>query len=348
MKKSLLTSCTLGLFALGAMAQPTINLASVPGFGTTITTRDVDGTGINPGPAGANQTWNFTAYPDTGAPVSLTYVNPASTPFAVDFPNSNYAFESETIDGATNYGYYNLNASSFELLGNATANGDNTTQVISLSNPQTALSFPATFNSTNSDTYKVEFANELFSIASTGTSTYLADAYGTLTTSSGTYNNVLRLKRRNTSLDTISSPFGMFYGTSSSTAYEYMRVAAGATLAAWTISYDTSQTDLGGETISLNTRHTTGEFPAATEQANNAFNLGVFPNPASNQVLIMLTEDAIVSVFDLGGRAVLAQDFSLSGNKMPILDVSTLPSGTYITRATGKTLSSSAKLIIAH
>ncbi len=348
MKKSLLTFCALGLFALGAMAQPTINLASVPGFGTTITTRDVDGTGINPGPAGANQTWNFTAYPDTGAPVSLTYVNPASTPFAVDFPNSNYAFESETIDGAINYGYYNLNASSFELLGNATVNADNTTQVISLSNPQTALSFPATLNSTNSDTYKVQFANELFSIASTGTATYIADAYGTLTTSLGTYNNVLRLKRRNTSLDTISSPFGTFYGTSSSTAYEYMRVAAGATLAAWTISYDTSQTDLGGETISLNTRHTTGEFPAATEQANNAVNLGVFPNPASNQVLIMLTEDAIVSVFDLGGRAMLSQEFSLIGGSMPILNVSALPAGTYIAQAKGKTFSSSAKLIIVH
>ncbi len=348
MKKSILTSCTLGLFALGAMAQPTINLGSVPGFGSTITSRDVNGTGINPGPAGANQTWNFTAYPDTGAPVTLTYVNPTTTPFSADFLNSNYAFQSETIDGATNYGYYNLNVSTFELLGNGTVNSDNTTQVISLSNPQTALSFPTTLNSTNSDTYKVEFANELFSIASTGTSTYLADAYGTLTTSSGTYSNVLRLKRRNATLDTISSPFGTFYGTSSSTAYEYMRVATGATLVAWTISYDTSQTDLGGETISLNVRHTTGEFPAATEQDKHSLNLGIFPNPASNQVLIMLPEAANVTVFDLGGRAVLTQDFSLSGNTMPILDVSALPSGTYITRAKGKTLSSSAKLIIAH
>jgi hypothetical protein len=127
-----------------------------------------------------------------------------------------------------------------------------------------------------------------------------------------------------------------------------MRVATGATLVAWTISYDTSQTDLGGETISLNVRHTTGEFPAATEQDKHSLNLGIFPNPASNQVLIMLPEAANVTVFDLGGRAVLTQDFSLSGNTMPILDVSALPSGTYITRATGKTLSSSAKLIIAH
>jgi len=348
MKKSLLSLCAFGLFALGAIAQPTINLGSVPGFGSTITSRDVDGTGINPGSAGANQTWNFTAYPDTGAPVSLTYVNPTTTPFAADFPNSNYAFESETIDGATNYGYYNLNASSFELLGNATDNGDNTTQVISLSNPQTALSFPATLNSTNSDTYKVQFANELFSIVSTGTSSYIADGYGTLTTSSGTYSNVLRLKRRNASLDTISSPFATFYGTSSSTAYEYMRVAPGATLVAWSISYDTSQTNLGGETISLNTRHTTGEFPASTDQANNALNLGVFPNPASEQVLFMLPNDARVALLDIGGRTVRAQDYSISDGALPLMNISDIPSGTYIVQASAKGYAAFGKLVVTH
>lgn len=347
MKKILLQFvCCLSTGLL--IAQPTLNQAGIPSFGSSITTRDVDGTGISPGPAGANQSWNFTAYPDTGAPVTLTYVNPATTPFTADFPNSNYAFQSETIDGATNYGYYNLTSSSFELLGNATTNADNTTQVISLSNPQTFLSFPAALNSTNSDTYALLFANDVVSIASTGNASYLVDAYGTLTTASGTYTNVLRLKRRSASLDTITAIFGTFYSQSNSTRYEYLRVAPNASMSAWTISYDTTQSELGGETIELNVQHTTGEFPTGLEQINNATNLGIFPNPANNQVLIMLTEDAIVSVFDLGGRAVLTQDFSLSGNTMPILDVSALPSGTYITRATGKTLSSSAKLIIAH
>jgi hypothetical protein len=348
MKKILLSFCYTGLFALGAMAQPTISLSSIPDFGSTITTRDVDGTGITPGSAGANQTWDFTTYPDTGAPVILTYVNPTATPFSADFPNSNYAFESETIDGATNYGYYNLNASTFELLGNATANADNTTQVISLSNPQTALNFQATLNSSNSDTYSLSFENEVFSISSSGTSTYLADAYGTLITSLGTYTNVLRLKRRNNSLDTISALFGTFYSQTSSTSYEYLRVAPVATFAAWTISYDTSVTDLTGESISLNVRHTTGTFPAVTEQAGSQLNLGIFPNPASDQVLFMLPHDARVSLLDIGGRTVRVQDYSISDGSLPLMKISDISSGTYLVRATAKGYSAFGKLIITH
>lgn len=348
MKKVVFYCFIVGLFGIEALAQPTINFGSIPNLGSTITSRDVDGTGINPGPSGANQNWNFTAYPDTGAIETLTYVSPAETPFAADFPTSNYAFQSETIDGATNYGFYNLNASTFELLGNATVNADNTTQVISLSNPQTALSFPTTLNSSNSDTYNLTFENDVFSISSSGTSTYIADAYGTLTTSLGSYSNVLRLKRRNTSLDTISSLFGTFYSSSNSTSYEYMRVAAGASYPVWTISYDTSVTVLTGESISLNVKHTTGNFPALTEQAGSPGSLGIFPNPANEQVLFMLPHDARVTLLDIGGRIVRVQDYSLHGGALPLMNIADIASGTYLLQATGKGYTEFGKLIIAH
>ena len=122
MKKIFTFLASAGLASL-AMAQPTINQASFPAFGTSITSREVDGTGINPGPAGANQTWNFTAFPDTGAPVTGTYVNPSTTPFAAQFPTANYALQvqAEGNTSSTTYGYYKLDNSSFELLGNVTS-----------------------------------------------------------------------------------------------------------------------------------------------------------------------------------------------------------------------------------
>jgi len=336
------------LCAAPLLAQPVLNLSGIPPFGSELTSSSVDGTGITLGSGGANQTWNFTAYPDTGAPVSFTYVDPSTTPFAADFPASNYAFESQVIDGSTNYGFYDLNAASFSILGNATLGADLSEQVISYSDPEKFITFPASFNSTSNDNYSLSFQNDVFTINSTGTSSYVVDAYGTLTTASGTYPNILRFKRRRVSTSSSITPFGTFDTESQSTAYEYVRVANAATITVWSITYDTTQSALTGSTTALNVNHTTGSNLTQLQAIQAPTFLSTYPNPASNTILFMLPQDAQVSVFDLSGRVVATQAFSLNGGAMPIMDVSSLPSGTYLVKAEGEDYAASAKIVVLH
>jgi hypothetical protein len=353
MKKISTLLATAGLASL-AMAQPTINQASFPAFGTTITSREVDGTGINPGPAGANQTWNFTAFPDTGDPVTLTYVNPSTTPFAAQFPTANYAFQGQVQEspGSTTYGYYKLDNSSFELLGSATS-ASGYDLVINFSNPLTQITFPASLGSSNSDTYE-SVANSSFPgniFTSNGTYSYTIDAYGTLTSSSGTYNNVVRLKSRDISNDTSIISFlgnvDTTYTSYRTTNYEYMRVLPGATIAVWSISNDTSSTGLQtGSQLTVN--HITQVSLTGVNEIQNPSVLATFPNPANDRVLFLLPQDARISLLDLSGRVVNMQEFSIQGGAMPVMEVSNLPAGTYLVKAEGKEYSATGKVIIVH
>jgi hypothetical protein len=339
-------------------AQPVLNLSGLPPFGTTKTTTLVDGTGINPGPAGANQTWNFSAFPDTGTINTLVIAEPSETPFYSQFPTATSVSIIETsIDGADYYfnTYTRASEDALELLGTVIHDGslEDVYSTVFI-NPETIFAFPATLNSVNTDTYESPANSFDPENTITGNTSYTVDGYGTLVTNSGTYPNTLRFKRREIVLDTflfsnpkIEIPI---YSESRNTTYEWVHIQNGGSFTVWTISYDTSSTGFGPpqETFSSSTNHTYGEVNVGSSKLNSVTALGTFPNPASNQVLIMLPEAATVTVFDLGGRAILAQEFSLSSSTMPILDISALPSGTYITRAKGKTFSSSAKLIIAH
>jgi len=352
--------CTFIILASQLKAQPVLNLSGIPPFGTIITSSAVDGTGINPGASGANQTWNFTAFPDTGTISTFEITNPSETIFFSQFPTATSVSVGESsYQGVTNYvnTYTRETENEMELLGTVIYD-ESFESVYStiLINPQTIFAFPCTLNSTFSDTYEApsNFLDPENTVI--GNTSYVVDAYGTLITNSGSYPNSLRLKRREILLDTFFLGLDKIpipiYSESKTTRYDWVHVQNGGSLTVWTISYDTSSTSGGfgppQETYSSSTNHTYGEVNVGSSKLNSATALGTFPNPASNQVLIMLPEAANVTVFDLGGRAVLTQDFSLSGNTMPILDVSALPSGTYITRAKGKTFSSSAKLIIAH
>jgi len=337
------------LLSVCAISQPTLNLGGLPGFGTTVQTSSVNAAGISPGASGANQTWDFTAYPDTGAIDSITFVSPASTPFVSNFPTATIAYRVST-DSLEAYGYLKESSSALELLGSAV--NDNASEIISVyTNPQSIYSFPATLNSTQTDTYRssFDFAEFGVTVVSSGTLSYVVDGYGTLITNSGSYPNTLRFKKRDISTDSTLSDFGDFVSESRNTTYEWVSVANGASIGIWTISTDTTLGSFGQpDSYSQNVSHTRGDFSTAGIKQSQNLNLSVFPNPANDKVLILLPGDATVSLLDLSGRLVLSQNFTVTAGSMPIVDVSALPASTYFLKAEGKGFSANGKLVVVH
>ncbi len=346
MKSTLLLFSSL-FTAAGIMAQPTINLSGMPELGTVIFSSSVNAAGITPGAAGANQTWNFTVYPDTGAVDSFTFVSPESTPFASTFPSATIAYANIT-DTTAVYGYIRESSAAIELVGAAFTDGS--TQFNSIyTNPQTIYGFPGTYNSTLSDTYRSEafIADFGATFVSTGTQNYVIDGYGTLVTTAGTYSNTLRIKKRDLSTDSTLTDFGDFATEARNTTYEWVAVGPASTLGVWTISNDTTLGTFGQpDTYTQSVTHTQGNFANVGFESMSPALLSIFPNPASNQVLFMLPNDARVSLLDIGGRTVRVQDYSIADGSMPLMNVSDIPSGTYIVQATAKGYSAFGKLVI--
>jgi hypothetical protein len=348
MKTTITLFVTLFTCAI-AIAQPTLNLGGMPGFGTTIRTSAVNAAGISPGAAGANQTWNFTAYPDTGAIDSFTFVNPATTPFASTYPSATTAFINES-DTTSVYGYFKESSAAFELLG-VTLSDANDDFVTVYTNPQMIYGFPSSYNSTFTDVYRsfADYPALGATFVSNGTMNYVVDGYGTLITTSGTYPNTIRIKKRELSTDSTLTDFGDFISESRGTSYEWVTVAPGASFGIWNISTDTTEGTFGQpDNYSQSVTHTRGNFATTGIQQTHALSLTAFPNPASDNVMFLLPKDARVSLLDLSGRLVQTQSFVLTDGSMPIMDVSWLPAGTYLIEADGQGYSSFGKLIIAH
>jgi hypothetical protein len=366
MKHQILLSAVAVLTYAGSLlAQPTLNFSGMPPIGATLSSSEVDGTGISPGSTGANQTWDFSVYPDTGLITNIQFADAAATPYAAQFPSANSVsvgtanFQGNSI---MSYTYTNLSASGLELVGNVISFGPGFESITPLTNPQTIYSFPASFNGVSNDEFAILSTSFTLPPAPpsenliTGTASYLVDGYGTLNTSSGSYPNCLRFKRREITSDTIISigfegQISISYNVSRNTTYEWVVVQDNGSYPVWSIAYDTSittqQFGQAFENYSSSVNHSYGDIPTKLQESNTT-KLGLYPNPASQQVMIMLPEDATVTLLDMRGRILQTSHFTLQNQTLPLFDVSHFSSGTYLIKAEGERFNALERLIIAH
>jgi len=106
MKKTFLLFYFIGAGMIISNAQITITNGDVayPGYQLQMahdTEKDTMPGSINPGPAGANQTWNFSTLLNSSVD-TLTFVNPGFLPSGANFPNANLAIMNST-DGSEIY-----------------------------------------------------------------------------------------------------------------------------------------------------------------------------------------------------------------------------------------------------
>lgn len=251
--------------------------------------------GFSVGAAGANQTWNFSGI-GTGMLLGTdTAVPVAGSPFAATFPQANYLYKMNgPFSDADTYFYHNLTPAKFEIysLGYDGFMGENYQQ-----NPRTYLTFPYTYNTVFTDTFKESSRPS----SSTITATY--DAYGTLIMPFGTFTNVVRQKSVIDGVTNYSwfnvSPF-----------YPILQTA----LEDGVIAYMINNTVLGIDT------------PAQRP-------LTMFPNPVADVLHVALPEDfrgtAQLMVADLSGKVLLVRQLD---SDEAAVDLVTFAPGVYVVK----------------
>lgn len=337
MKK--ITTLILSCLALSAMAQPTITSSMAPQPGQSETLYDVDETTVTPGPSGALQTWNFSNATTLGTSNTTNYVSPSSTPFASLFPNSNLA-----IDGSsgtdTSYIYIQNTATLTQNLG-LYVGTQGQTVTFNFSDPQTVMVYPFTYTTTYTDLFAASFTLSPFpgiTIAQyiNGSTAAIGDAYGTLITPAGTFNNTLRIKTNSIQTDSsvyIGIPLPGDVSTTHTTAYTW--VNGNGLTGLFRISNDTI--DDGSGTLQYGASASYGSGTSGIKE-NSILALNAYPNPTTDNATITFTPNnsgnAFVEVMDINGKRVGYWTIDAPANQTQNLRIRlmTEPAGLYQVR----------------
>jgi hypothetical protein len=271
--------------ATNLAAQPVLQGANMQtGLGFNLYTLS-NVTSANLSPGGANITWNLSAGTATLLGTA-DLQDMASTPYALQYPAANFAMKF-TVGGNAVYSLFNLTGSILEEVANNVGTSTPTTFL----NYRTALVFPYTFNLTNTDTYQKNGQS-----ANTISHTY--DAYGTITTSTASINNLVR---------DLSTDNGT--GTTSALWWNASPV------------YPVLQADNTGVTLWQLASNN------GIEQNENALNFRVYPNPSTNELRIINQKPITkIEICTVTGQVQLSTTQSL-------VDITTLQSGVYFVKA---------------
>lgn len=331
MKK--LNSIVLLAFGIMAYAQPSVTRAGVDRINNPIELKsgDVTATAINAGPAGANITWDFSAYAGTN---TITYTVNACPGQAncFRFPGANritkpasadtYDFNIMTDADATMIGSY-----SGPTLGDIT---------VTYTNPLIEYKFPITYLQQYSDNY--QFSSVSASVGNTdesGQVDYSVDGYGTVITPAGTFTNVLRIKRMRTATQTFPGvPTPVTYTNES---YQWVNQSYGTVFTFGINTFVFNGTTNVAKTVSYLTNGTLSAIEADAKKVS----VSVYPNPGSDFITLNAREDIrSIKVTSMDGTVVLTV-----GN-VKTVDISKLPKGVYILQGELKNGGSVSKKII--
>jgi len=327
----------------------------LPPVDTWLSFQLMNAVGISPGSAGPNQVWDFSAYVPNGTTEYLSCLAAESSPYYANYPQANRVSLRELPTGLTEWKYYQQTTNALTQLGLVKEYVMGTNPIrYEFTNSSTAYTFPAGIDSGLTDNYRI-YSNESMGLAYTayyesGTTSYMVDGYGTLSTPSGTYPNTLRIKHRKTIVDSTfnTMPFGppsLEIKYTNGTRYEWLRFDAGFAIPVWSIEMDTLGTPGSPATYHVRVTQANIGLPSTTKTEENDKALVLYPNPATDRVILMLKKDAQVSVIDLSGRVVFTKHYTLSDGTLPELDVSTLPTGCYYLSAEGNNYQVSGEFI---
>ena len=286
---------SIWLISITSFAQPTINSSDFNNFNISYTIKNAVSATLNEGASGAGVTWNFSSLvlsydPQAGVETVMQVPN---GPFSSSFSSANYVFKSSSTaaDNEDFYTYFNKTATILEELGGSTASFVDYSYI----NPYTLLVFPFTYGTISTDT-----AQEVGQSAPISeTITY--DAYGTLITPFGTFNNVIRASRAQ---------------NDNYTDYIWYKTEPFAPILEVYPSFTGERNFIFYEPSTL-----------ATEIFNHANNY-IFPNPANNVLNVVTDNFSLINqiiITDLTGKKILQQSGNLNS-----INIESLASGIYI------------------
>ena len=331
--KMLFTTAMCSLVTIFAHAQAKITSKNLPDTGEVHTMFVADTAGINPGIQGANQVWDFRKLKATGDSEVVTYLDPAKTSYASNFPDATIVRQSMT--GAPNQMFlkYDKDSGAMKLVGMVEQVGAQT-MVLTYDEPMLVDRYPQDEN------YKVD---NIFVATSFVSGSQLFDAgtvhqeaygYGTLELPGRNYENVLCIRKTTNETDT-------FNGQSfQSVQDEYDYVTDGVKDILLSIStaviHQNGKLYTSSKTIFFNDKYTQ-KTGIENEKLMHA-DIEVYPNPASDNCSLLFTAEkeglASILIYNSGGqivRSICRQQVHAGKNNIS-MDLKDMPQGIYMAR----------------
>ncbi len=375
--KNIITFLFITIFSIGLYAQTVYTSASFFQEGDLLFTAMDNVPAINIGSAGANQNWDFTSL--SSGQEMMTEIMPASSGnAAADFPNA---------DVYLNIGageiYLEILSNEIRQLGFAGDMGGFDATTI-FTPPGKYKVAPLAYQSNYTDEYGVAFtipADQIPFIDQLGLPitpdsirlTQLfetvaeVDAWGTMSIPSGIY-DVLRLKKLETTSTMIEAYIGGVFpvwidvtdlligaipdfglpGGGNGTRESYEFLADGVKESIATVSMDT----VGGNPVSVTYKvDDTGTAISNTSRDKTVF--AGYPNPAFNDVKVDIRGfepgKYQIKLYNLTGKIVQTNDYSIQKDSTVIFNVSRLPKGAYLyalVNEAGETLKANRLMVI--
>ena len=189
---------------------------------------------FNPGPAGERQNWDFAQISKSNKGCFFEALDPTLSQFRDSFPNATVYFicrdtspAGQIVENHTFYRYLESSALFEGTVSLSISDPDFDSIFTVFTDPQTFLTFPYEYLGTFTDEYSARVTtytqNQQFTVQSSGSLTSRVDAFGTLTTPVGTFEDVLRISRSEISNNEVAGiPLG-----SSNEAFRYTWIAKG-------------------------------------------------------------------------------------------------------------------------
>jgi hypothetical protein len=328
----------MGVVVLNAQTTITYN-NHAPLIGQTITVKTlIDPVDAQPGPDGANVTWDFSDFIGDDE-FTTTYINPAETPFADSLEGLDVNVAMGIIDEEdSGYGFVSVNQDdvSMKAIGFMV---EGEPAMFSVFDPSpVVMKFPFAYGD-DYDTYgEFSMSVEGYMIVTKEWSTSVADAWGTLVNPVTTYSNVLRVKTT-----TVDSTFIYAGGEPIIERYEYIDYSwysAGNRHPVQTLSGEMDGDDFSADGLD----YLVEESASISDKVANQ--LSIYPNPVSDVIFIdqkleNLPERYVIS--DMMGRIVV--ETKAKGNDR--ISVSHLAEGMYmLQQIKGNQVISSTKVMI--
>lgn len=297
MRKLIFSLASFALAQFSTWAQPVIQSTNVVDFVGDFYFGET--TNFTPGPAGANQTWDFSNLELTLGGQDTPQVV-GNTPFAAQFPTANNCYKFSGIFPQDRYYYQNVSATKYEIigLGISTLGGNNYTP-----NPRTFVTFPYTFGTVFNDTYKTTTDVSETTVVAT------YDGYGTLILPTGTYTNVIRQKvvKNGTVVN-----------------YNWFNVQP---------FYPLVQTVLEENSIGV-----MKGLNLANDEHAFGKKFAIYPNPTRDEInveAIGQIDNAVdIEIYDLLGKRLVAQKADSGNNDQVQLRIGTFNAGIYLLKIT--------------
>ncbi|MCX6291973.1 MAG: T9SS type A sorting domain-containing protein [Bacteroidetes bacterium] len=326
----LLTSLILPLMAA---AQPTVTQSDLPVAGLAFIMGTDTGYSAAITPGGANQSWNYSTLADVRDDTS-GFISSAGTPYLSTFPTSNLAANNPLNN---TWYYYTSDSSGFYVNGIA-GPGSPTGGVVIISPAQLYAPVPFTYNDTRNNISRV-VVDTVYSgfnaqFVLNFNETFLADGFGTLTTPTGFYSSVLRIKITTLQIDSAYwDPFST--GTYSPVPSAFFSpIIHQSTFYRWVQDQQPAYV-LGIGADSLGTTANYSEYLTSyvilsnQDHAAQQHTMLVYPNPANENICFRNTSngEAILSIRNFLGQEM---ENRMIGHDKPVsVDVSKYANGIY-------------------